>query len=73
MNKKELKELIDTEVSKVFSDITSKEPEKELEKELEREPEKNVRETPKVESVPKTKSLTEEELDDLWFGGQKKK
>lgn len=69
MNKKELKELIDTEVSKVFSDITSKEPAKELE----REPEKNVRETPKVEYVPKTKNLTEEELDDIWFGGQNKK
>ncbi len=63
MKKKELKELIDTEVSKVFSDMTSKEP----------EAEKEMKETPKVKTVPKTTSLTEEELDYIWFGGQKKK
>ena len=31
MNKEELKQLIDTEVSKVFSDMASKEPAKEME------------------------------------------
>jgi hypothetical protein len=62
MNKKQLKNLIDTEVSKVFSDMTSKEPEKEM------------RETKKVKSSPKKTSLTEEELDDiLFYGGKKKK
>ena len=62
MNKKELKELIDSEVSKVFSDMTSKEPQEEL------------KETPKVHSSPKKPSITEEELDQiLFYGGKKKK
>lgn len=62
MNKKELKELIDSEVSKVFSDMISKEPQEEL------------KETPKVHSSPKKPSITEEELDEiLFYGGKKKK
>ena len=47
MKKKELKELIDTEVSKVFSDMTSKEP----------EAEKEMKETPKVKNCTQNNKL----------------
>lgn len=61
MNKKELKELIDSEVSKVFSDMTSKEPQEEL------------KETPKVHNYTKKPKITEEELDQILFYGKKNK
>lgn len=61
MTKKELKELIDLEVSKVFSDMVYKEPKEEPKKE---------QQTPVMQ---KRKSLTEEELDEILFYKEKEK
>ena len=59
MTKKELEKLIDTEVSKVFINLTSKEPQikKSLPQKLYQQPQIN---------------LTEEELDDILFYGGKR-
>tara|TARA_Y100000389_G_C17277275_1_gene421076 strand:- start:360 stop:572 length:213 start_codon:yes stop_codon:yes gene_type:complete len=66
MNKKELKDLIDLEVSKMFSDMVYKEPKEESREEPEKkEGNNNI-------SKPKKKGLTEEELDEIWFYGGKK-
>jgi hypothetical protein len=66
MNKEELKQLIDTEVSKVFSDMTSKEPAKEMEESKDISSEKKI--------VAPKKRMTEEDFDDvLFYGGQNKK
>lgn len=59
MTKKELEKLIDTEVSKVFINLTSKEPQ--IKKSL---PQKSYQQ-------PQIK-LTEEELDDIIFYGGKR-
>lgn len=61
MTKKELKELIDLEVSKVFSDMVYKEPKEEPKKE------------PQTPVMQKRKSLTEEELDEILFYKEKEK
>jgi len=74
MNKQELKELIDSEVSKVFSDMTSKEPAKESAKEVpaEIEESKDISTETKV-ATPKRK-MTEEDFDEtLFYGGKNKK
>ena len=66
MNKEELKQLIDTEVSKVFSDMASKEPAKEMEESKDVSSEKKI--------VAPKKRMTEEDFDDiLFYGGQNKK
>jgi hypothetical protein len=59
MTKKELEKLIDTEVSKVFINLTSKEPQ--IKKSL---PQKSYQQ-PQI-------NLTEEELDDILFYGGKR-
>jgi hypothetical protein len=64
MNKKELKDLIDLEVSKVFADMVYKEPKEEPKEENSNN---NMIQTKKV-------GLTEEELDEiLFYGGKKEK
>lgn len=64
MNKKELKDLIDLEVSKVFADMVYKEPKEEPKEEISNN---NIVQTKKV-------GLTEEELDEiLFYGGKKEK
>ena len=64
MNKKELKDLIDLEVSKVFADMVYKEPKEEPKEEISNN---NIIQTKKV-------GLTEEELDEiLFYGGKKEK
>ena len=63
MNRKELERLIDSEVSKVFSDMVSKEPESE-----------NKIDVSQKSNTPTNKiaNLTEEELDNiLFFGGKR--
>mgnify|MGYP003626950961 FL=1 len=70
MKKQELKDLIDLEVSKVFSDMTSKEPTKEVATEVE---ESNVVASESKGKVPQ-KSMTEEDFDNiLFYGGKNKK
>jgi hypothetical protein len=59
MTKKELEKLIDTEVSKVFINLTSKEPQ--VKKTL---PQKSYQQ-PQI-------NLTEEELDEILFYGGKR-
>jgi hypothetical protein len=59
MKKKELEKLIDTEVSKVFINLTSKEPQ--IKKSL---PQKSYQQ-PQI-------NLTEEELDEILFYGGKR-
>jgi hypothetical protein len=64
MNTKELKDLIDLEVSKVFADMVYKEPKEEPKEEISNN---NINQTKKV-------GLTEEELDEiLFYGGKKEK
>jgi hypothetical protein len=64
MNKKELKDLIDLEVSKVFADMVYKEPKEEPKEEISNN---NIVQTKKI-------GLTEEELDEiLFYGGKKEK
>lgn len=58
MNRKELEQLIDSEVSKIFSDMVSKEPEQEKSQET-NEP---------VQPVQKQVNLSEEEFDEIFFG-----
>lgn len=55
MNRKELEQLIDSEVSKVFSDIVSKEPQKEKSQEINQPVQRQV-------------NLSEEEFDEIFFG-----
>lgn len=61
MNKQELKELIDLEVSKVFSDMITKEPSVESKVETTQEP------------VIKKTPVTEDELDEILFYGKQNK
>tara|TARA_Y100000389_G_C17454916_1_gene517452 strand:- start:1247 stop:1447 length:201 start_codon:yes stop_codon:yes gene_type:complete len=63
MNKQELKELIDLEVSKVFSNMTTKEPSVESETET----------TQDIQSVIKKIPVTEDELDEILFYGKQNK
>ena len=63
MNKQELKELIDLEVSKVFSDMITKEPGVELE----------VEKTQDIQPIIKKIPVTEDELDEILFYGKKNK
>jgi hypothetical protein len=61
MTKKELEKLIDTEVSKVFIDLTAKEPQ------IKKPSTQKVYQQPQI-------NLTEEELDEiLFYGGNKPK
>jgi hypothetical protein len=55
MNRKELEELIDSEVSKVFSDMVSKEPQEEKAQET-------------TQPVQRQVNLSEEEFDEIFFG-----
>ena len=55
MNRKELEELIDSEVSKVFSDMVSKEPQEEKTQET-------------TQPVQRQVNLSEEEFDEIFFG-----
>tara|TARA_B100000963_G_C22624883_1_gene671821 strand:- start:762 stop:962 length:201 start_codon:yes stop_codon:yes gene_type:complete len=63
MNKKELRQLIDLEVSKVFSDMTTKEPQSN----------KEVDEVKDVQSMSKKPPITEDELDEILFYGKQNK
>ena len=63
MNKQELKELIDLEVSKVFSDMITKEPEVESETETAQD----------IQPVIKKIPVTEDELDEILFYGKQNK
>ena len=58
MNRKELEQLIDSEVSKVFSGMVSKEPQKEKSEETNQA----------IQPVQKQVNLSEEEFDEIFFG-----
>ncbi len=63
MNRKELEKLIDNEVSKIFSDMVSKEPESENEIDVSQKSDIQIN---------RVANLTEEELDEiLFFGGKR--
>jgi hypothetical protein len=63
MTRKELEQLIDSEVSKIFSDMVSKEPQSDKNNELSQDSQTNIN---------KIANLTEEELDDILFYGGKR-
>jgi hypothetical protein len=63
MNRKELEKLIDNEVSKIFSDMVSKEPESENKIDVSQKSDIQIN---------RVANLTEEELDEiLFFGGKR--
>lgn len=65
MNKKELEELIDSEVEKILANMNMKEP----------QPQKSeIEQSTPVYSAPARPTLSEEELDEiLFYGGSKPK